>query len=85
MLALTYSSAAGAALSFAARAMLATGQTLLRFAAECNGGLRSFTASMLGTSRQMVLPQYGLFLQQALQPEDGFPFRSVRCNGCTDP
>ena len=80
-----YSGAAGAALSFAARAMIGTGQTLLRYAAERDGGLRSFAASALGTTRQMLLPQYGLVLQRAVRPEDGFTFRSVGCSGCTNP
>ena len=65
--------------------MIDTGQTLLRFATKRNGGLQSFTASVLGTLPQMLLPQYGLFLQQALHPENGFTFRSVGCSGCTDP
>ena len=65
--------------------MIGTDQTLLRFAAERDGGLRSSAASMLGTSWQMLLPQYGLVLQRALRPEDGFTFRSIGCSECTDP
>ena len=80
-----YSGAAGATLSFAARAMIGTGQTLLRFSAERDGGLRSFASSVLGTSRQMLFPQYGLVLQRAARPEDGFTFRCAGCSGCTDP
>ena len=77
---------AEAALSFAAWAMIGNGQTVLHFAAGRDGGLQSFKASVLGTSRQMLLPQYyGLFFQRALQPEDGYIFRSIGRSGCTDP
>ena len=65
--------------------MIGTGQTLLCFAAELDGGLQSFDASVLGKSRQMLLPQYGLVLQRTLRPEDSFTFRRVGCSGCTDP
>ena len=40
---------------------------------------------MLGTSRQMLFPQYGLVLQRAARQEDGFTFRSVECSGCANP
>ena len=40
---------------------------------------------MIGTSQQMLLPQYGLFFQRALQPENGYIFWSIGCSGCTDP
>ena len=81
----SYSGAAGAALSFAARAMIGTDQTLPCFATERDGGLRFFGVSVLAKSRHILLPHYGFVLQQALQPEDGFVFWSVRCSGCTDP
>ena len=54
-----YSGAAGAALSFAARAMIVTGQTLLRFATECDRELRLFTEFVLGTSRQICSHSMG--------------------------
>ena len=33
----------------------------------------------------MLLPHYGLMLQRALHPEDGFIFRTATCSGFTNP
>jgi hypothetical protein len=80
-----YARSSGAALAFVARSIIRTGQTLLRYAVEPDDGLQSFSASVLGKLRQMLLPHYGLVLQHALSPEDGFIFRSAGCIGRTDP
>ena len=59
-----------------------TGQTLLRYTAEPDNWLRSFSATLLGKSQQMLLLHYGLVIQQKLHPEDSFVFRSTGYGGC---
>ena len=65
--------------------MLRIDQMLPRYDVDTNGGLRSFSVSLLGKMQQMLLPHCGLVIQQALCPQNGFVFNGDVWSGRTDP
>ena len=65
-----YGGNCGAALSLAGRALLTTGQELLRIATDRDGGFRSFANSALATSKRLCLPYRKINVERLSLPEE---------------
>ena len=74
----------GQALIFAAKTLQYTAKQLMEWASEPDFGMSSFRASGLAQSSTFCLPHFGMIMDRAPDPMDGYVFRAETCSGiCT--
>jgi hypothetical protein len=71
----------GQALTFVAWPMQHTVNQLQQWAKEPDLGVKSFTSSILSTSRSICLPYQGMVLDRTSNSREGFVFRAKSCSG----
>ena len=76
-----YSGYFGRALLFAGMTMQNTARQLMKWASESDVGIASFRASGLSQSRGFCLPYYGMIMDRAPDPTDGYVFHAESCHG----
>ena len=59
--------------------MLHTGRELLKWSAEADAGVKSFSSSILSSSRSLLLPYYGMLVERAMTAANGFVFSAADC------
>ena len=71
----------GQSLAFAAKSMQRTVNQLQQWAKEPDLGVKSFTSSILLTSRSICLPYQGIVLDRMSNFREGFIFHAESCSG----